>query len=163
MSSSRFSDVRSGRGCRLAAVVGGAARVAAMLAIPALAESPPPREKAVRQVAFSQIQLARFYSGSVGGGVLSFKGRDYAFSMRGVGYGGIGASRVEAVGEVYGLTRASDFYGPYVQAGYGVSAGKDDIGGFWLRNAKGVELRHEIKREGLALSLDGDAVYVRSD
>jgi hypothetical protein len=132
-------------------------------AAPSLAEEPPRRDQAVGNVTFSQIQLALFYSGSVGGGVLTFDGREHPFSMGGVGYGGIGASRVEAAGEVYGLSRASDFEGAYVQARYGAAAGSEDIGGLWLRNANGVELRLESRREGYALSLGGDAVYVRFD
>jgi hypothetical protein len=132
-------------------------------AAPSLAEAPPSPAQAVGRVTFSQIQLALFYSGSVGGGVLTFDEKTYPFTMGGVGYGGIGASRVEATGEVYGLSSASDFEGAYVQARYGAAAGSDDVGGLWLRNASGVELRLESRREGLALSLGGDAVYVRFD
>lgn len=168
MSSSKFSEFLRARGrptapARRMNMAARAALVAAMLAAPATAETPPPRDQAAGHVTFSQIQIALFYSGSVGGGVLTFKGEEHSFSMGGVSYGGIGASRVEAVGEVYGLKQASDFEGAYVQARYGVAAGKDDIGGLWLRNANGVELRLESKREGLALSLGGDAVYVRFD
>jgi hypothetical protein len=134
-----------------------------MHAPPTLADAPPARREAVGRVTFSQVQLALFYSGSVGGGVLTFQGKEHPFSMGGVGYGGIGASRVEATGEVYGLSRASDFEGAYVQVRYGAAAGSDDIGGLWLRNANGVELRLESRREGYALSLGGDAVYVRFD
>jgi hypothetical protein len=146
---------------------GAAVRLAALAAMafaaPALAESPPSRAQAVGQVTFSQIQIALFYSGSVGGGVLSFDGKEHPFTLGGLGVGGIGASRVEATGEVYGLSQASDFEGAYVQARYGAAAGSDDIGGLWLRNANGVELRLESRREGYALSLGGDAVYVRFD
>jgi hypothetical protein len=127
------------------------------------ADGPPPRSAAVGQIRFSQVQVAFMWSGSVGGGVLTFEGREHGFTMGGVGYGGIGASRLEAEGEVYGLTRVEDFEGPYVQARYGAAAGSENVGGLWLRNANGVEFRLESRREGLALSLGGDAVYVRFD
>ncbi len=177
-----FEDRRPGSRPRAAGRDGGAAatvRIAARrrqgatvwlaalavmaFAAPAPAEAPPSPSQAVGKVTFSQIQLALFYSGSVGGGVLTFDGKEHPFTMGGVGYGGIGASRVEAIGEVYGLKRAADFEGPYVQARYGAAAGSENVGGLWLRNANGVEMRLESRREGLALSLGGDAVYVRFD
>ncbi|WP_333834989.1 hypothetical protein [Rubrimonas sp.] len=146
-------------------MIGGAA---ALLATPFAAWSadrPPPRDAAVGKVRFSQIQVAFMWSGSVGGGVLSFEGRDHGFTMGGVGYGGIGASRVEAEGEVYGLTHVGEFEGAYAQVRYGVAAGSDSLGELWLQNVEhgGVEIRLQSRRQGLALSLGGDAVYIRFD
>jgi hypothetical protein len=105
------------------------------------------------------------WSGSVGGGVLTFEGREHPFSMGGVGYGGIGASRLEATGEVYGLKRVEDFEGAYAQVRYGAVAGSESVGELWLQNVSGagIELRLESRRQGVALSLGGDAVYIRFD
>jgi hypothetical protein len=51
-------------------------------------------------VTISQVQLALLVSGNVGGGMLSYNGETLAFSIGGLGVGGVGASRVEAEGEV---------------------------------------------------------------
>lgn len=115
-------------------------------------------------VTISQVQIAFLVSGNVGGGTLRFKGRSYDFSLGGLGYGGVGASKIEATGEVYNLNRVEDFEGAYVQGRYGAVAGKEQLGGdFWLYNTKGVELRLRSRREGYALSLGGDAVYIKLD
>jgi hypothetical protein len=115
-------------------------------------------------VTISQVQIAFLVSGNVGGGTLRFKGRSYDFTLGGLGYGGLGASKIEASGEVYNLTRVEDFEGAYAQGRHGAVAGKDQVGGdFWLYNTNGVEIRLRSRREGYALSLGGDAVYIKFD
>ncbi len=159
----KFISNRPGQG-RRAFLAGGAALALVPGALSA-ADAPPPRSAAVGQVRFSQLQVAFMWSGSVGGGVLTFEGREHPFSMGGLGYGGIGASRLEATGEVYGLKRVEDFEGAYAQVRYGAVAGSDSIGELWLQNVSGagIELRLESRRQGVALSLGGDAVYIRFD
>ena len=69
---------------------------------------------------------------NVGSGSLSYQGREYPFYVRGIGAAGIGASDIEANGEVYGLERVRDFSGAYVRAP------QITVGGLWLKNEKGV-------------------------
>jgi len=159
-----FSSSSNRRLTRRAVIGGGAALVVTPFAAWS-ADGPPPRSAAVGKVRFSQVQVALLWSGSVGGGVLSFGGREHGFTMGGVGYGGIGASRVEAEGEVYGLKTFAEFEGAYAQVRYGAAAGSDSLGELWLQNVQhgGVEIRLQSRREGLALSLGGDAVYIRFD
>jgi hypothetical protein len=115
-------------------------------------------------VRISQVQVALIVSGALGGGTLSFEGQSHDFSIGGLGIGGLGASRMEAEGEVYNLKRLEDFEGPYAQGRAGAVAGDSQIeGGLWLINPKGVEMRLSSRREGYALSLGGDAVYVKFD
>jgi hypothetical protein len=54
----------------------------------------------------------------------------------------------------------SDFAGAYVQARYGVAIGTASTGELWLQNRKGVVMHLKAKREGLMLSLGGDAVVI---
>jgi hypothetical protein len=75
--------------------------------------------------------------------------------------GGIGLSKIEAKGEVYGLERLSDFPGAYVQGRYGLAVGNASVGDLWLKNGKGVIMRLVAKRQGLMLSLGGDAVVIQ--
>jgi hypothetical protein len=111
----------------------------------------------------SQVQIAFLYSGNIGGGTLIYGGRKYAFDIGGLGIGGIGASKIKATGEVYNLDNLSDFEGAYVQARYGAVIREKSAGELWLKNPFGVFLRLDAKREGLALSLGADAVYIRFD
>ena len=47
-------------------------------------------------------------------------GRTFPFTVGGLGVGGIGISKIEAKGEVYGLERLRDFPGAYIQDRYGL-------------------------------------------
>ena len=114
-------------------------------------------------VTIEQVQIAFIGSGNLGGGTLIFGGRNYDFTVGGLGVGGIGLSKMEAVGTVYNLANVADFSGAYVQARYGLAVGSLSTGELWLQNARGVALRLKAKRSGLALSLGGDAVYIDLD
>jgi opacity protein-like surface antigen len=115
-------------------------------------------------VQISQVQVAFLVSGNVGGGTLTFQGKKHDFSLGGIGYGGFGAQKIEARGEVYNLKRLEDFEGPYAQGRIGAVAGDAQVeGGIWLYNPAGVEIRLSSTREGYALSLGGDAVFIKLD
>lgn len=114
-------------------------------------------------VTMEQVQVA--YIGSAGGGTgtLTFKGQNYPFSVGGLGVGGIGISTIDATGEIYSLNRVSDFPGAYGQGRYGAVIGSASVGDLWLRNPNGVVMHLKAKREGLMLSLGGDAVVITMD
>jgi hypothetical protein len=111
-------------------------------------------------VQMTQVQAAYLGSGNAGNGVLKYKGDTYPFNVGGLGVGGIGVSKIEARGEVYGLHSLSDFAGAYVQARYGFALGTRSAGELWLQNRNGVVMHLKAKREGLMLSLGGDAVVI---
>lgn len=110
-----------------------------------------------------QVQIAFIGSGNLGGGTLSVGGKNYSFSVGGLGIGGFGVSKMEAYGSVYNLNNINDFAGGYVQARYGIAVGSMSTGQLWLQNTKGVVIELKAKRTGLALSLGGDAVYINFD
>jgi hypothetical protein len=112
-------------------------------------------------VRMTQVQAAYLGSGSAGNGVLRYKGSSYSFTVGGLGVGGIGLSKIEARGEVYGLHRLRDFPGAYVQGRYGFAVGNASAGDLWLQNGNGVIMRLVAKRQGLMLSLGGDAVVIQ--
>ena len=112
-------------------------------------------------VQMTQVQAAYLGSGNAGNGVLRYQGSSYPFSVGGLGIGGIGLSKIEAKGEVYGLQRLRDFPGAYVQGRYGFALGNTSSGDLWLQNANGVIMRLVAKRQGLMLSLGGDAVVIQ--
>lgn len=114
-------------------------------------------------ITVEQYQVAFIGSGNLGGGKLTFNGKTYSFTIGGLGIGGIGVSRIKASGTVYNLKNLKDFPGAYVQGRYGFAAGDQSGGKLWLQNEKDVVIEIKGDREGLALSLGGDAVYIGFD
>lgn len=111
-------------------------------------------------VDMQQVQVAYIGSGAGGSGTLFYRGRSYPFNVGGLGIGGIGASSMEAAGEVYKMTDIAQFAGAYGQARYGFAFGTKSGGDLWLQNEAGVIMHLHAKREGLMLSLGGDAVVI---
>nr|WP_294510934.1 hypothetical protein [uncultured Rhodopila sp.] len=111
-------------------------------------------------VEMNQVQAAFIGSGGGGSGTLYFRGRAYPFAVGGLGIGGIGASTINASGEIYGLKSVAEFPGAYAQGRYGFAAGTSSGGDLWLQNDKGVIMHLKAKRTGLMLSLGGDAVVI---
>jgi hypothetical protein len=111
-------------------------------------------------VDMNQVQAAFIGSAGGGSGTLNYRGRSYPFAVGGLGVGGIGASTINAQGEVYGLNNIADFAGAYAQGRYGIVAGNASAGDLWLKNGKGVVMHLKAKRTGLMLSLGGDAVII---
>jgi hypothetical protein len=111
-------------------------------------------------VDMQQVQVAYIASGGGGSGSLYYRGRAYPFSVGGLGVGGIGASTISAEGEVYKLNELAKFPGAYAEARYGFAFGDKSAGDLWLQNEAGVILHLKAHREGLMLSLGGDAVVI---
>ena len=107
-----------------------------------------------------EVQAAYIGSGSAGTGILFFRGVQYPFEVGGVGVGGFGLSTIDATGEVYNLGELGQFPGTYGQARYGFAIGTASAGDLWLQNEAGVILHLKAKRQGLMLSLGGDAVVI---
>jgi hypothetical protein len=112
-------------------------------------------------VKMTQVQAAYLGSGNAGTGTLRYRRHTYPFTVGGLGVGGIGISKIEAQGEVYGLERLGDFPGAYIQGRYGLAVGTSSVGDLWLKNGNGVIMRLVAKRQGLMLSLGGDAVVIQ--
>ena len=121
----------------------------------------PSAPPAAARVSISQVQLALVGSAAVGGGTFHFKGRNYPFTINGLGVGGLGVSKLEATGDVYQLARISDLDGVYGQVRVGWALANQGNGRLWLQNDKGVVLRLRTKRQGLMLAIGADADRVR--
>ncbi len=108
-----------------------------------------------------QTRVAFMISGNAGGGVLHYRGKDYPFSIGGLGVGGIGVSKLKASGQVYNMTDRATFAGVYSQLRSGITVADQGAGNkLWLKNGDGVVLKLEGKSQGLALSLGADAVNI---
>ncbi len=113
-------------------------------------------------VTFEAEQLRLIFGGSSGKGVLTFKGKKYPFTIKGVSVGGVGYSKVEGTGTVHFLKKIEDFSGDYNAIGIGavLGAGK---GGSTFENGKGVIISTISKASGLALNLGLGEVKVTLD
>ena len=91
---------------------------------------------------------------NVGTGELDYQGRRYAFGVRGLGAAGIEVAKIEASGQVYGLTRLQGFSGTYVRAA------QYTVAGLWLENEKGIII-HLNEREAVPLFPAADTVVFK--
>lgn len=114
-------------------------------------------------VAIDETQFALIIGGSTGTGILNYGGKSYPFKINGMSVGvNIGASRVNASGEVYDLTDISKFPGIYTKVESGISIG-GGVGGTILRNENGVIMRLSSTSEGLQLNISASGLSVKFD
>ena len=92
-----------------------------------------------------------------GDGVLTFKGKQYFFSVSGVSIADVGFSKVSGRGRVYKLKNLQDFNGTYVAATGEATVGSG-IGGRILQNANGVQIRIDDVTRGARLQGSADGI-----
>ena len=129
-----------------------------LLAVPEMAVSAAPAPSGRVNLEFGQGGFILSTSG--GKGVLTYRGRRHPFAIGSVGFGGIGVSKVTAVGEVYNLQRLEDFAGAYGQAraSYAMGSGK---GVQWLENGNGVVIKLRTVTKGVSLDLGADGLVIK--
>lgn len=115
----------------------------------------------VGTVSMEEMEVALLASGSWGHGKLHYKGKTYDFNVSGLGVGGVGISTIDAYGYVYNMKSLEEFAGVYGEASTGVVAGTVSTGSLWLQNEKGVLLKLDASREGLALALGASGIVIQ--
>jgi len=138
---------------------------------------PAPREVAPEPVVVQQVPVTapppayvELQRSSVGAGIgiswgkgsLSFEGNNYAFSVKGLSVGDLGAAKMIAEGQVANLDRLSDFAGTYVAVEAGATAGKG-VGTMTMMNENGVSITLASQREGLGLTLGAQGFSIDLD
>jgi hypothetical protein len=95
-----------------------------------------------------------------GDGKLSFKGKDYPFSIDGLTLVDFGISKASAAGEVYDLTDVAKFPGTYAaaEAGFALAGG---VGGVVLRNQDGVVIHLRSTSKGAKLQLGPSGMTIK--
>ncbi|MBR0649114.1 hypothetical protein GXW78_05530 [Roseomonas terrae] len=141
-----------------AAAFGGLSALAGCSAVP-----PVPTERSIagRRPVGTVTLAEEFIAGAgAGNGTLSFRGRSYPFRMAGTVVGPGGAARIQASGDVYGLTRIEDFAGIYTQGtgDRGLDTRRTDE--LWLQNAAGVIMHLRGTQMGVVLSLGRDELLI---
>jgi hypothetical protein len=95
-----------------------------------------------------------------GRGVLTFRNRNYRFTVQGLSFGlAAGASVLKLAGRADYLNELSDFSGPYTVVGAG-GALVGGVGGVQLKNDKGVLITLQGPRVGLELAANVSTVVI---
>jgi len=153
-----------------ARIIGSPAIVAAIACLSLLplagCQIPPsgvPTEASIRglkpsgHVTMTQV----FVSGTgIGSGTLTFKGRNYLFTLIG-SLTGLGAiSTTQASGEVYKLRDPSQFSGAWIQGNGNLAVSTLANGELWLENRNGVIMRLTAQQAGITLTNGRYEIYI---
>jgi hypothetical protein len=97
---------------------------------------------------------------SWGDGILTYRGKQYPFSVSGLSVVDLGVSKVTARGNVANLKNLQDFNGNYAAAGAGATVG-GGAGAAVMRNQNGVEIALTATTQGVKLSLPVAGVDIK--
>jgi hypothetical protein len=95
-----------------------------------------------------------------GSGTLTYKGKEIPVEISGLTAGSIGASKIDASGEVYNLKQASDIEGTYAAVSAGATVGGGG-GVLDMKNSAGVEIKARATTAGLKLTLGASGMTVK--
>jgi hypothetical protein len=96
-----------------------------------------------------------------GHGRLEYHRRQLGFNLTGISVVDVGAPDVTADGEVYNLSRLSDFNGDYVAIAAGATV-RDGASVAYLMNEHGVIIKLHSPTVGLRFTLSADGVHIRT-
>lgn len=117
-------------------------------------------EKPDGTIRISSGSVAAGIGWSWGKGTLTFKGKEYPLSVKGLSIGKVGITKATASGEVYHLKNLKDFDGNYTAAGAGITlmGGRSAVD---MSNQNGVRVRVISTNRGVDLTLGGGGVDLR--
>jgi hypothetical protein len=95
-----------------------------------------------------------------GTGTLTYKEKDYLFTIKGLSVMDLGVAQATAKGEVYHLVKMDDFAGKYasLEGGFALGKGESDI---TMKNTKGVVMNLTAATEGVQLILGGKGLSIK--
>lgn len=133
---------------RGAIAAGLAALALVLLVVPAT----PALAQASGEVRVKIVKAGLLVGGGAGSGVLTYRGRNYPFTIAGVSFGiTAGASVGRFEGRASGIREVGDFAGTYSSVGGGFAL-VGGVNGVQLRNEKGVTLTLQGPKAGLELA-----------
>ena len=117
-------------------------------------------EKPDATIRISSGSVAAGIGWSWGKGTLTYKGKDYPLSVKGLSIGKVGITKATASGEVYHLKTLKDFDGNYTAAGAGITlaGGRSAV---TMTNQNGVRVRVISTNRGVDITLGGGGVELR--
>lgn len=95
-----------------------------------------------------------------GDGTLTYQGKEYKFTIKGLSLLDLGMGDVEAKGNVYNLKKLADFEGTYSSAKAGAAFGKG-IAAEQLVNNAGVKMNLKAVQEAARLTLAPGGVEIK--
>jgi hypothetical protein len=109
-------------------------------------------EQADATIRLSSGSVAAGIGFSWGSGTLTYKGKDYPVSVKGLSLGKVGITKATASGEVYHLKTLKDFDGNYTAAGAGITlaGGRSAV---TMKNQNGVRVRLISTTRGADITL----------
>jgi hypothetical protein len=138
------------------------ARIALFFLAMAVATTAVAAEKATPsgKVTIQSTSIAAGIGVTWGDGKLTFKGKDYPFSVDGLTLVDWGISKASANGDVYNLTDPAKLGGTYVAAEAGLTLA-GGMGGMVLRNQDGVILHLRSVSQGAQLQLGTSGLIIK--
>ena len=103
-------------------------------------------------VTLDEEEIRLILGGDRGKGVLTYGGKKYNFTVKGLTAGGIGIAKVHATGNVYFLKKVEDFSGKFTEGTVGAAVVKG-VGKASFQNGNGVYMSLKEKATGVDLSL----------
>ena len=114
-------------------------------------------EKPSATLKLSEGQVGLGIGWSWGKGVLTFKGKEHSFKVKGLSVGDVGITKADAAGSVYHLKKLSDFNGTYTAA-----AAEGTLGGgagvTAMKNQNGVVINLKSTTQGVNIKLAAEGV-----
>jgi hypothetical protein len=107
---------------------------------------------AVGSVSIDMMSVGAGVGFSSGSGVLMFKGQRLLFKIDGLSVGNVGVSSISAVGNVYNMTKVSQFTGNYAAAGAGIALA-GGVAGLKMQNQSGVIINLYAVQQGVQLNI----------
>lgn len=96
---------------------------------------------------------------SWGSGVLTYKGKEYPFSISGLTAGDIGIASAQLSGEVFNLKKLEDFNGNYASLAAGITVAGGGTGAT-MTNQNGVVINVIATTQGLMFKLGVDGMKI---
>ena len=97
-----------------------------------------------------------------GRGTLTYQGKQYPISVKGVSVGDVGVTSIEASGKVFDLKSLRDFDGNYTTVDAGVTAA-GGAGVAVMKNQNGVTVELLSTTQGVQIGLGGAGVDIKID
>ncbi len=92
-----------------------------------------------------------------GDGILTYQGKKYNFSVKGLSIVDLGISKISVAGDVYGLNKLDDFNGTYMSASADIVVGGGP-GASIMKNQNDVVIKLKSTQKGLKLKLAPEGV-----
>jgi len=131
--------------------------VAGVLGLIATAGAKPPPPSGTLSITTTSIAVG--IGVNWGAGILTTHGQRYPFAVQGLEVGGVGVSKVQAVGQVYHLRKVVDFAGTYVAVGADAAVG-GGAGIMTMRNQHGVVINLQSTQQGIKLTAGVEGISI---